>query len=403
MSSLIRSYIRNILTEISRSKMVPGNKAWEEYQQFIKFKEEKPEGMHGFPLFNRRGRAGKKWFNKHADQNWLNGPVENIVVLHNPALFSYKAYHDQKECARDMIRQYRPGAINKNEMSAYGLINKNAATVDTHTFLKNTLPNQYLTDALGPAVNKRIFLHLSPRRITQAAIDDSSTNTYHFFPKIKPIGITEWQKLDPVEFFKKYDSFLEPDDRNNLLFNLKEYQTNPNQKKSFNDIKKKYEYLRTNNSYSYDKSFETSGARKWPATYSGADSVKRHGDMYNKEMSILDYEDYEDAKKTYLYGTSEEELNDPDYLHTLGEVIVGNWKVESVWADATSNDSFFKTKEMFEKWLKGEIDEEEFIEKQGLSWIYEDKEDKIIDGEDNLQLFYRIKAFMDAGIPINWF
>jgi hypothetical protein len=187
------------------------------------------------------------------------------------------------------------------------------------------------------------------------------------------------------------------------LFNLKEYQTNPNQKKRFNDIKKKYEYLRTNDSYSYDKSFETSGARKWPAAYSGAGSVKSYGDTYEKEMSILDYEDYEDAKKTYLYGTDEEELNDPDYLHTLGEVIIGNWKVESVWADATSNNRFFKTKETFERWLNGEINEEEFIEEQDLSWIYEDEEDKIIDGEDNLQLFYRLKAFMDAGIPINWF
>jgi hypothetical protein len=143
MTILLKKYVRNLLNEISRSKMVPGNKAWEEYQEFEKFKKETPEGMHGFPLFNRRGRAGKKWFNRHADQNWLNGPVENIVVLHNPALFSYRAYHNQSECARDMIKQYTPGSINRNEMSAYGLINKNAGTVDTHTFLKNTLPNEY--------------------------------------------------------------------------------------------------------------------------------------------------------------------------------------------------------------------------------------------------------------------
>lgn len=406
MSILLKKYIRNLLNEISTSKRVPGNKAWEEYQEFKKFRDETPEGMHGFPLYNRRGREGKKWFNKHADQNWLNGPVENVIALHNPVAFSYRAYHDQAQCARDIIRQYRPGTINKNEMSAYGLINLDADTVSTDSYLRDMLP-KLVTDALGAAANKRMFLHFSPRRITHAAIDDSSTTTYRYYPKVKPTGLDVWSKLNPIEFFQKYESFIDPDDRNFLLRTAGrvEMKDMPERiRNTFNEIKKKYEYLRTNDSYDYDKSFKTSGARKWPNAYSKAGSVKSYEGEYENEMSILDFEDYEDARKnTYLGGSSDEEYNDPDWPHVLGEIVVGNWKIESVWADSTSDSRWFKTKETFEKWLRGEISDGEIIKKQDLSWIYEGQEDKYIDGDDSLQLFYRLKAFMDAGVTINWF
>jgi len=406
MSILLRNYIRSLLNEIATSKRVPGNKAWEEYQDFRKFRDEKPEGMHGFPLYNRRGREGKKWFNKHADQNWLNGPIENVIALHNPVAFSYRAYHDQAQCARDIIRQYHPGTINNNEMSAYGLINLDAGKVSTDDYLRNMLP-KLNPDALGSAANKRMFLHFSPRRITHAAIDDSSTTTYRYYPKVKPTGLDIWSKLNPIEFFRKYESFIEPEDRDFLLWkagNVEIKDMSRNNRNKFNEIKKKYQYLRTNDSYDYGKSFNTSGARKWPNAYSKAGSVKSNEDVYENEMSILDFEDYKDARKnTYLGGVSDEEYNDPDWPHVLGEIVVGNWKIHCVWVDSTSDSRWFKTKETFEKWLHGGISDSELIKKLDLSYHYEGKEDKYIDSGDGLQLFYRLKAFMDAGVPINWF
>lgn len=396
---LLKKYIRNMLTEISINKRVPGNPAWEEYNAFKANRDNNTQGLSGFNLYNKRGREGKKWFNKHADQNWLNGPVENIIILHNPVAFSVKQYKSYEECRREILRQYKPGVINKNEMSAIGIINRDADTIDTDTCIREMLNEELNPEVLGIDLDKTIFLHLSPRRITQAAANDSYTNTYNKYPTQKPIGFSEWNKLTPKQFSYKYQNYLDPKDirfLNNSEFD--EYENEDEgegEYMSFEDIKNKYKHLRTNiENYNYDQSFKSSGARKWPQVYSSSNQMDDESSDEN-HMSILDLDDFDDLMndRQEIFGLDDEVKN---LYGVLGEVVVGNWKIESAYIN--SRNLYYEdesAKEEFEMWYNEELTDQDIIEKYNI----DDKYNEF----NYLQLFYRIKVFIDAGVKINWF
>ncbi len=380
---LLKKYVRNILTEISKNKQVPGNPAWEEYNAFKANRDNDQQDTPEFSLYNKRGREGKQWFNKHADQNWLNGPAENVIVLHSPVAFSVKQYRNYEECRREILDQYRPDIINRNEMSAIGIVNRNADTVDTDTHIKFTLKQSDRT-IIATTLPNVMFLHLSPRRITHAASFDSMSTMYHEYPQEKSVSFSEWHKMPLDVFLKKYKKYLSEKDFKVLLNSLyDDSYIDQSFEEYFKGIKNKYKYLRDNiENYNYDQSFKTSGARKWPNVYTKKIKVDNYGDIRN---NILDFEDFNDAK----------------HLHDiLGEVIVGNWKIESVYVNSKkvySNETKRKSslKKEFEMWYNGKLTDQDIITKYNI-----DLNDDVF---NYLQLFFRVKAFMDAGVKINWF
>ena len=384
MSNLLRKYIREILTEVSYNKKSQGIKPPNPYE-INNYKQGSFE-QNNFP-----GRIGKKWFQENSDQQWLNGPVENIVALHNPVAFNIKEYRNYESCKRDMLIQYPCNTIVKNEQSALGFINTNADVISTDDFISQKLKK--FDTGLFQGLNNTLFLHLSPRRITHASAVDSMTNTYTHFPKLTSVSLKDWNRMSALEMLNRYENHIDIDDLK-MLKAFKYYDPD-SQKRLLNDMKNKYKHLRmyiNDPSYNYFMSRQSSGARKWPQQYTfNLGKRDRSRSKYDKQ-DILDLEDWDYVKNNY-YQSSEVEEEEESYENVfedvMGEIIVGNFKINAVWVNVN-----LINQTDFNKWMNGEYSDE-FI-----NFKYSFPNDA---GLLKIQDFYRLKYFIECGVKVNYY
>lgn len=375
MSSLLRKYIRETLTEISAKKVM--KKILAPNAKNIKnFRADQ-----GFTSQILPGRIGKKWFQENSDQQWLNGEVENIVALHTPVGFSIKEYPNYEMCKLDMLMQYPCNTFIKNEQSALGFLNRKAEEIDTDTFLSEKL-KEFDSDMFH-GISNILFLHLSPRRITHAASVDSETNTYKHFPKLTPISLKDWNNITIKEFMDRYENHIEPVDFRFLARNVNKPIDDERANSILNDMKEKYKYLRIyadDPSYNYFESRQSSGARKFPFHYTTPFDITT---SYYDKLDILDFEDWK-------YEVDNYDKENPNILEDImGEIIVGNFKINAVWVNVNlinQND--------FNKWMSGEYSDE-FI---NFKYSFPN-----VAGLLKIQEFYRLKYFIECGVKVNYY
>ena len=394
MSSLLKNYIKQIIIEISTEKRKKGISAPIPNPYKVKNPRE-----GGFDYFNYYGRLGKKWFNQNADQQWLNGPVENIIAVHSPIAYAVKEYASYEDCKRDMLIQYPCNTLIKNEQSAIGFVNRDAENVSTKQYLQSALQTFDFKH-----FNNGLFLHLSPRRITHAASVDSETNTYKHFPTLKPISLRDWNNITIQQFMDRYEDHMDPVDFRFLQRNVNKPKTDERANSILNNMKNKYKYLRIyvdNPSYNYFKGRQSSGARKWPIHYS---DYGISSDNYIERQDILDIEDLNSSQADVINALEDEnaiEMGNKNYLDVLddilGEIIVGNFKIHSIWVNTNSINM---TK--FNKWMNDEYSDDYIITDYLNKTQKHVNKSKFIK-HSKLQEFYRLKYFIECGIPVHFF
>ncbi len=394
MSKLLKNYIKQIITEISAEKRKQGISA--PIPNPYKVKNHR---TGAFDYFNHYGRIGKKWFHQNADQQWLNGPVENIIAVHSPIAYAVKEYASYEDCKRDMLIQYPCNTIIRNEQSAIGFVNRKADTISTEQYLQSVLQTFNFKH-----FNNGLFLHLSPRRITHAASVDSETNTYKHFPILKPISLKDWNNITIQQFIDRYENHINPEDFRFLQRNANKPKTDERAQSILNDMKNKYKYLRIysgNPTYNYFISRQSSGARKWPAHYS---NYEISSSEYIERQDILDMEDLNSSQIEVTNALEDEkayEMGNSNYLDVLedilGEIIVGNFKIHAIWVNTNSINM-----SKFNKWMNGEYSDDYIItdyrnktQKHAIKSMYIK--------HSKLQEFYRLKYFVECGIPVYYF
>ena len=146
MSQLIRSYIKNLLNEIAPSKMTDDNPMWKEYQKLLFEPTQEKDNVPFLYSQIPKARKVKDFYRKNSDQNFLNGPNENIIAIHSPTAFSLNRginkYSSYEECKRDMLKYYPCNTIVKHEQSALGIINLKPKTVKTDNLIKKFLKSK---------------------------------------------------------------------------------------------------------------------------------------------------------------------------------------------------------------------------------------------------------------------
>jgi hypothetical protein len=478
MTILLKKYIRNLLNEISKSKMTDDNPMWKEYQKLLLSPLKNSSGPRFYNSVNR-ARELKDFYRKNADQNWLNGPIENIIAIHSPIAFRFNSYSSYNECKRDMLKYYPCNAVVKNELSALGAINPdpskfNSRSVISKLFksksskkssLKNPFRpyywlyfsykihsgklkgeisgvsiNYYLNEdktknkvmtinkglipiedfTAGDTVDLNtifsidpklktwnfeegdnpfqlvrssyvgpdhkswepeddggidgddtspffyIYLHLTPRRITHASMRDVMSNTYGNYPSLKDKNLTieEYNNLSPNEFFELFGNEISHDDYMQFENCLKNAEDMPLD--DFEEIKRRNRHLRQNiSSIDYTETRTSSGFKRYPHIY-------LHPSLETDNYTVLDKEDLPLAA-----AKGEGNLHEINGINYLGEIIVGHWAINELYVIKGKVDI-----KHFKKWMSGKL-----------------SENRIHDTD--LQIYYRIRYFMECGIPVN--
>jgi hypothetical protein len=479
MSILLKKYIRNLLNEIAKSKMTDDNPMWQEYKKLLASPLENLEKDSGPRFYNsvNRARKLKDFYRRNADQDWLNGPVENIIAIHSPTAFRVDEYSSYEECKNAYQVFYPCNTIIDHELSALGAINPDPSKLNSKTVLgkllkskssrkspikedikpyywlsfqdhyfeegelikssftanfylnKNKEKNKIMTinkglipiedfttddivdlntilsidpkfkkwdyfknpprssfklirsTYIGPdfrtfepefdIVDKvffDIYLHLTPRRITHASVHDVKSNTYGNYPSLKDKNLTieKYNNLSLAEFFDLFQNEINHDDYMQCKNYLETARDMPLD--VFEEIKRRNRHLRQNtSSIDYKETRKSSGFKRYPNIY-----LHLHPDIKDDDYTVLDKDDLplKDVKgKGRLY-----EINGVNYL---GEIIVGHWQINELYVIKGNVDM-----NNFKKWMNGKLNDSQIK-------------------NDELQTYYRIRYFMECGIPVN--
>ena len=145
MSILLKKYIRNLLNEIAKSKMTDDNPVWQEYKKLLTSPLENAEKNSGPRFYNsvNRARKLKDFYRRNANQDWLNGPVENIIAIHSPTAFRVDQYSSYAECKKACQVFYPCNTAIKHELSALGVINPNPSRFNSKSVISKLLKSKY--------------------------------------------------------------------------------------------------------------------------------------------------------------------------------------------------------------------------------------------------------------------
>jgi len=394
--SKLNNIIKKIIFEISTAKMNDDNPLWQDYKKILQstvINNDTPKYEQNALSINKARRL-KDLHRKYADQNWINGLIENIITIHCPVAFSYKKYSSYEECKNEMLLHYPCNIINKNELSTFGIINKDAENLTSEDVLKNFFEGEKgykfgaeMSNDLYPHPYAfSVYLHFYPRRITGIFTSDAHTSTYKNAQKLtKQLTFQEYQNLNIKEyndiFFDKINEIDFDDGRLLKLMSLDNedsFLSKEEKNIKLNNLKRKYSFLRRENiPLELFKNRENTGHRKYSFNQK----------MLNTERSFYDKDFYKhfyddsifDAEDAYSAEQAEfvSKISSINNFDVFDEVVIANYKIYDVWVVKKAINF-----ELFNKWINQQIHR------------------KI--PQDLLQIYYRIKYFIECGLTINF-